>query len=159
MRLTRQSSYAVRIVVECALAGDGLTRIVDVAGRYGITKHNVAKIVPILVRAGIVEAVRGRSGGIRLSRPASKITVGEIVRASEATMSAEAEDDDGLPQHPSIGRVLDDALEAFVTVLDGCTVADLVAARAQPSGSAAGEPVIALPGASPKGMPFRREPV
>ncbi|MGD9867218.1 MAG: Rrf2 family transcriptional regulator [Hyphomicrobiales bacterium] len=157
MRLTKQSSYAVRIVVECAVAGDELTRIAEVAERYGITKHNVAKIVPILVRAGIVEAVRGRSGGIRLLRPASKITVGEIVRASEATMTAEARADEvgGLGDDPSIGRVLDDALEAFITVLDGCTVADLVAARGRPEAGEEGG-LTGIARRLPKAIPLRR---
>lgn len=160
MRLTRQSSYAVRIVVECALAGDELTRISDIAGRYGITKNNVAKIVPLLVRNGIIRAVRGRSGGIRLARPATSITVGEIVRVSEATMAGESMEDDsdglGADAAMPIGRLLDDALEAFISVLDGYTVADLAEGRKQGARDRAGDPLLTLPDKKRKGITARR---
>lgn len=134
MRLTKQSGYAVRIVVECASVKDGLTRIADIAARYNITKHNVAKTVPILVRHGILEAVRGRNGGIRLARPASQITVGEIVRASETThIVADCfggdEVDCAIRPAAPINRMLDEALGAFITVLDQHTVEDMISGR------------------------------
>ena len=134
MRLTKQSGYAVRIVMECAMAGERLTRIADIAKRYDITKHNVAKTVPILVRHGIIEGVRGRNGGIRLARPATEITVGEIVRASEAThIVADGFEADtaagGKPSEAPINQMLDAALEAFISVLDKHTVADMISGR------------------------------
>lgn len=134
MRLTKQSAYAVRIVTACALAKGDLVRIADIANRYNITKHNIAKTVPILVRHGIIEGVRGRNGGVRLSRPASDITVGEIVRASETThvvadcFGGESVECAIRPAAP-INKMLDEALEAFISVLDQHTVADMVSRR------------------------------
>lgn len=134
MRLTKQSTYAVRIVTDCALAGGELLRIEDIARRYRITKHNIAKTVPVLVRHSIIEAVRGRNGGIRLARPAEDISVGEIVRASESTR-VEAECFGGEPVDCAIrpasliNRVLDTALEAFISELDRHTIADMVSDR------------------------------
>ena len=134
MRLTKQSAYAVRIVSDCALADGELLRIADIAERHNITKHNIAKTVPILVHSGIIEGVRGRNGGIRLARPADEITIGEIVRASESTR-VEADCFGGEPvdcsirQAAPINRMLDSALEAFISVLDQHTVADMVAGR------------------------------
>ena len=134
MRLTKQSGYAVRIVVECASNKDELTRIADIATRYNITKHNIAKTVPLLVHNGIIEAVRGRNGGIRLARPASEITVGEIVRASEIThVVADCfggdEVDCAIRPVAPINQMLDAALEAFISVLDQHTVEDMVSGR------------------------------
>lgn len=134
MRLTKQSAYAVRIVSDCALADGELLRIADIAERHNITKHNIAKTVPILVRSGIIEGVRGRNGGIRLARPADEITIGEIVRASEATR-VEADCFGGetidctIRQVAPINQMLDSALEAFISVLDQHTVAEMVAGR------------------------------
>lgn len=134
MRLTKQSAYAVRIVADCAMAEGKLLRIADVAKRYNITKNNIAKTVPVLVRHGIIEGVRGRNGGIRLARPAGEITIGEIVRASETT-NLEADCFGGEPVDCSIrpvapiNQMLDAALEAFISVLDQHTVADMIAGR------------------------------
>lgn len=135
MRLTKQSNYAVRIVSDCALAEEGeLVRIADIAKRYNITKHNVAKTVPILVRSGFIEGIRGRKGGIRLARPASEITIGEIVRACESThveadcFGGESVDCAIRPAAP-LNQMLDSALEAFISVLDQHTVAEMVANR------------------------------
>lgn len=141
MQLSKQSGYAVRIVVDCAKSEDDLVQIADIARRNGITMYNVAKVVPILARQGIIETVRGRGGGIRLARPASQITVGEIVRASEATRVAT--DPAAMPGNGSplsaatFGRMLDDALDAFISVLDQHTVAELIAGQSTFEGIAA----------------------
>lgn len=134
MRLTKQSAYAVKIVTDCAMAQDELVRIAEIAARHRITKHNVAKIVPLLVREKIIESVRGRSGGLRLMRPANDITIGEIVRICENTnleadcFGGETQDCLVRPVTP-INRMLDAALEAFISVLDEHTVEDLASKR------------------------------
>jgi Rrf2 family protein len=136
MRLKKQSGYAVRIVIECAATGDGLTRIAEIARRYQITKHNIAKTVPLLVRSGIIEAVRGRNGGIRLTRPASQITIGEIIRATETTSVVAdglegAATDRANRSAPRMNRMLDEALEAFISVLDQHTVEEMLSGRSK----------------------------
>lgn len=135
MQLTKQSRYAVRIVADCAKSQDELVQIADIAKRNGITMYNVAKIVPILARHGIIETVRGRGGGIRLARPASAITVGEIVRASETTRVAAGQDKkSGNGKTISVenfGQMLDDALDAFISVLDQHTVAELISGQSK----------------------------
>lgn len=135
MRLTKQSGYALRIVVECAAAGKGLARIADIAERYQITKYNISKTVPILVRHGIIQGVRGRRGGIRLARPASEIKVGDVIRATETTHIVAdcfggASVECAIRPAAPINQMLDSALEAFIAVLDEHTIADLLAGRA-----------------------------
>jgi Rrf2 family nitric oxide-sensitive transcriptional repressor len=82
--------------------------------------QNVFKIVHILSRSGLTAAVRGRHGGIRLSRPADAIFIGDIVRAMETTEPA-------LDTGAGVTSLLDDALEAFIAVLDRHSLADMVA--------------------------------
>lgn len=135
MRLTKQSGYALRIVVECAAAGDGLARIADIAERYQITKYNISKTVPILVRHGIIEGVRGRRGGIRLARPASQIRVGDVIRATETTHIVAdcfggASVECAIRPAAPINQMLDSALDAFIAVLDEHTIEDLAVGRA-----------------------------
>lgn len=137
MRLTKQTSYAIRILIHCAVcaaaAGDAFVRVSDIARRDGITEYNVAKIVPLLVRGGFITTNRGRSGGIKLARPASEITLGEVVRLTEATR-VEADCVGGSPdcaikRGAAINQLFGEALEAFITVLDQHTLAELVESR------------------------------
>jgi len=50
---------------------------------HGMSHHHLTKVVNELGHAGFVETVRGRSGGIRLARPAAGIRVGDVVRHTE----------------------------------------------------------------------------
>ena len=131
MRLTKSTSHAIRILIDCTRAGDGLIKVASLSERLEITPQNVFKIVNLLARAGFIEAVRGRNGGAKLARPASAIRIGDVVRATEVT-HVEIED---IPHTASrrgreVNRVLDDALEAFIEVLDQHTIADM--AKGQP---------------------------
>jgi len=128
MRLTKSTSHAIRILIDCGRAGDRLIKVAALSERLGITQQNVFKIVNLLARAGLIEAMRGRNGGVRLARPAHLVRIGDVVRATEVTRVAIEE---GAPLGPrgrghGVNRVLDDALEAFIEVLDRHTIADMV---------------------------------
>ena len=133
MRLTKQTGHAIRILTDCAQADGALVKVAKLSKRLGITKQNVFKIVHILSRAGFILAVRGPSGGVRLAKPAASIRIGDVVRAIEVTdVAIEGEaalDRESLPGAGSINSVFDDALIAFVSVLDQHTLADLAALR------------------------------
>src|SRR5215468_5334732 len=139
MRLTKSTSHAIRILIDCARAGDQLIKVAELSKRLEITQQNVFKIVNLLARAGLIEAMRGRNGGVRLARPADSIRIGDVVRATEVTRVA-IEDGVAVGQRGrghGVNRVLDDALEAFIDVLDRHTIADM--ARSQASGEARGK--------------------
>jgi Rrf2 family protein len=133
MRLTKTTSHAVRILLDCAVAGERRIKVAEIARRLDITQLNVFKVVGLLSHAGFVEATRGRHGGVRLSRGASEIRIGEVVRAMERTNIEVA----GLEQRkrtrycdskPRLSSIFDDALEAFIGVLDQHSLADLASA-------------------------------
>ncbi|MGE3919268.1 MAG: Rrf2 family transcriptional regulator [Hyphomicrobiaceae bacterium] len=128
MRLNKSTSHAIRILIECARAEGALVKVAELSARLDLTMQNVFKIVHVLSRAGLLEAARGRHGGVRLARPAASIRMSDIVRASEKT-DIEV-DASGRRSARSamvdVNRVLDDALEAFVAVLDRHSLADMV---------------------------------
>jgi Rrf2 family nitric oxide-sensitive transcriptional repressor len=124
MRLTKSTSHAIRILIDCARAGSELTKVATLSQRLGITQQNVFKIVNVLTRAGLVEAMRGRHGGVRLARPAHEIRIGDVVRATEVT-HVEIEEGAAAKRGHGVNRILDDALEAFIEVLDQHTIADM----------------------------------
>ncbi|MFV0298991.1 MAG: RrF2 family transcriptional regulator [Hyphomicrobiaceae bacterium] len=128
MRLNKSTGHAIRILIECARGGDNLIKVADLSDRLGITMQNAFKIVHLLSRAGLVAASRGRNGGVPLARPAERILVGDIVRAMEET-AVEVETSDLSRSREKavsgVNRVLDDALEAFISVLDKHSLADM----------------------------------
>jgi len=130
MRLTKQSNYAVRILMYCA-SNDGLSRIADIAEFYKISETFLFKILQVLNHGGFVETVRGRHGGIRLSRPASEMKLGEVVRSTEDNFALaecfEGGDDIACPLTGTCGlnHALHRALVAFLNVLDEYTIEDL----------------------------------
>ena len=128
MRLTKQTGHAIRILIDCTQAKDELVNVADVSERLGVTKQNVFKIVHILSHAGFLSPVRGPNGGVRLAKPATSIKIGDVVRAIEVTR-VQVEGGHGRKSGDndpaSINAMFDDALTAFISVLDQHTLAEL----------------------------------
>ena len=124
MRLNKSTGHAVRILVYCAKSEDELVKVAEIARRLDITQQNTFKIVHLLNKGGFLGSVRGRKGGVRLARPAAKIRIGDIVRSIELTGTGGK----APGQDTSLNEIVDDALEAFISVLDQHTLADMVAA-------------------------------
>ncbi|MBP8296038.1 MAG: Rrf2 family transcriptional regulator [Burkholderiales bacterium] len=131
MRLTVFSDYTLRVLMYLALDRSRLATIPEIAQAYGISGNHLMKVVHQLARAGIVESVRGKGGGIRLARAPEEIRLGEIVRTSEG----DAPIVECLSQEPHGCRIasscrlqgiLVDAFDALYVALDRHTLADLV---------------------------------
>jgi Rrf2 family transcriptional regulator, iron-responsive regulator len=134
MRLTKQTSYALRILLHCALRPGEQMKAADVAKAYNITEFNVLKIIPLLVHGGFIKTMRGRRGGLRLARPATEIRIGDVVRLTEETRIqadcfGQLHDECLIQPAAPINRIFDNALAAFIEVLDQHTLQDLVSAR------------------------------
>lgn len=136
MRLTKQTNYAVRILMYCAANGDNLSRIPEIAKAYNISELFLFKILQPLSKAGLVETVRGRNGGVRLARPANKINLYDIVKVTEDSFSMAECFEEGAADCPLVDScglnvALRRALNAFFDVLADYTIDDLVKARPQ----------------------------
>lgn len=134
MRVSKSEEYGLRLVMSLAVSGDQLT-IRELAEREDLPDTTVAKIVGRLRHAGLVDAVRGRNGGYTLTRPATEISLANVVNALESevfssdfcrTMSpgdgpcAKSVDCGLKPVWRGLGAVIGN-------FLDGITVADVVA--------------------------------
>lgn len=134
MRLTRQTNYAVRIMMYCAANSGRLSRIPEIASAYGVSELFLFKILQPLVEARLVETVRGRNGGVRLGRAASEITLFDVVRVTEENFAmAECFENDAaecpLIDSCALNVALRKALGAFFDVLESYTIEDLVKER------------------------------
>lgn len=135
MRLTRQSSYAIRTLIYCAVNAPNLSHIADIAKAHSISELFLFKLIKPLVEGGLLETVRGRKGGIRLGRPATEITLLDTVKLTEENFAlAECFEGRGdvlcpLADACDLNGALREALGAFFDVLDGYTIADLAGKR------------------------------
>ncbi|GAD57003.1 RrF2 family transcriptional regulator [Limimaricola cinnabarinus] len=125
MKLSHHSDYALRTMIQLATSGDELVSIRHIAQTYGISHNHLMKIVQGLGRAGFIETVRGRHGGLRLARPASEISLGALVRHTEGENGLV--DCTGCLIAPACGlpSVLAEAMQAFLAVLDGYRLSDV----------------------------------
>ncbi len=89
MKLSTKGRYAMVALTDLALAPeDGLVTLSEIAERQDISLPYLEQLFVKLRRAGLVESVRGPSGGYRLGRPAEKIRVSEVLTAVDETVSA-----------------------------------------------------------------------
>ncbi|MEJ2433622.1 MAG: Rrf2 family transcriptional regulator [Pseudolabrys sp.] len=135
MRLTVYTDYALRLLMYLAVKDDGLATISEVAARYAISKNHLMKVAHQLGLAGYVETVRGRSGGLRLAKPPNAIRLGDVVRHTEQDMAL-VPCLEPVAAPCAIGAccklrgALEQAGAAFIEVLDGYSLGDLVKPRA-----------------------------
>lgn len=135
MRLTRQSNYAIRTLIYCAVNAPELSRIADIAKAHAISELFLFKLIKPLVDKGLLETVRGRKGGIRLGRPAAEITLLDTIKLTEDSFAmAECFDGGDDVACPLVGNcdlngALREALGAFFEVLDSYSIADLASKR------------------------------
>ena len=83
LQMTRRTDYAVRAMLALARQPDEKLSSADIAALTNIPARFVTQVMGDLVRAGLVRATIGRSGGYRLGSAADKVTVLEIVEAVE----------------------------------------------------------------------------
>ena len=84
MRLTTRSRYGTRLLLDIALNQDrGWVNTTDIARRQNISQKYIEKLITGLRRSGLINSKRGPFGGHKLAKPASDITVGDVVRALE----------------------------------------------------------------------------
>ena len=94
MKFTAQDEYGLRCILQLArhqgratAENDGAAgaipclTIAEIAGQEGLTPQYAGRFVTVLVKAGLVESVRGRNGGVRLSRRPKEISVLEVLQA------------------------------------------------------------------------------
>jgi Rrf2 family nitric oxide-sensitive transcriptional repressor len=135
MRLTTFTDYALRVLLYVATAPEGRANIAEIARKYRVSEHHIVKVVHLLGKEGLLVNTRGRGGGITLARPAAAINIGHVVRVTEEpSVLVECFDPSGKCAISSACRlagVLEKAHRAFYEVLDGFTLADLVASPRQ----------------------------
>ena len=88
MMISTRGRYPLRVMIDLAEhQEDGYTPMKDVAKRQSVSLGYMEKILPVLVKNGIVEGLQGKTGGYRLIRKPEEYTLGEILRLTEGSLA------------------------------------------------------------------------
>ena len=79
IRFSKMADYGVLLLGHFAQAGDALTSSTSLAETYHMPRPVVANLLKEFCRAGLLESRRGQAGGYRLARPASQITLLDVL--------------------------------------------------------------------------------
>lgn len=133
MRLTLYTDYSLRVLLYLANREDENVTITELADFYEISRNHLVKVVHNLGLKGYILTSRGRHGGIKLSRPAQEIPIGDVVRSTEPDFDLlecfnPATDKCVISRSCSLKGVLHSAQASFLNILDEYTLADIAKA-------------------------------
>ncbi len=148
MEITRQADYAVRAVLHVARLPNGTRAPTStIAQEQGIPLPFLAKIISQLAVAGIVDAMRGASGGVRLARSPGDITMLDVIQVIDGPVALNrcVVGADSCPYSPScpMHEVWCDVQAELVQRLSKTTFAELAARAGVLSRQRAAQPATA----------------
>lgn len=135
MQLTSFTDYALRVLIHLArMPEPGLVTVPELSTRYRISRNHLVKVVHKLAIHGLILTTRGAGGGMQLGRPATAITVGEVVRLTEPHMNLVEcfdlqQNDCLIVRDCALRSMLFEARRAFMDVLDRYTLAEAALAK------------------------------
>ena len=128
MQISAKTNYAIRALLFVA-ANDPVPVKVGALAREGLPPRFVENILGELRRGELVHSRRGRAGGFTLARPASEITLGQIVRVVSGPVSdVHGLAEDCPPADPAahLPAVWEAIMERLAKLLDELTLADIL---------------------------------
>lgn len=128
MKITQFTDYSLRLMLYLAGRRDRVCTVREVAEFYDISSEHLKKIVRRLSELGYLSTIRGKNGGLRLAAEPDTINLGRLMRQEEnLTLLPCKEVGDTCPMvNCKLAVVVDEALDAFLGVLDRKTLADLI---------------------------------
>lgn len=121
MKIQKASMFALYAVLELARDPERQLSATDIAEKYGISTHHLAKVLRTLVRSGLVQAVRGAGGGYRFTGVINRTTLLDVIELFE---SLESELDTPCPRGRTGGAVVEE-LQSITREIDDLTKAVL----------------------------------
>ncbi|MFS0823402.1 RrF2 family transcriptional regulator [Bacillus sp. 1P02SD] len=132
MRLTNYTDYSLRVLMYLAIKNEEeLCTIQEIAEAYNISKNHLMKIIHHLGKLEYIKTIRGRNGGFRLAKHPKDINIGEVVSNTEDDFNIVDCFKEGggycsISPSCKLKHALNEALQAFINVLNGYTLEDLV---------------------------------
>jgi len=129
MRLQKNTSLALYSVLEFAIDPTRHIPAAEIAGKYDVSPHHLAKVLSELARTGIVESVRGVGGGYRFAGNARRITLMDVIQLFEdltPPAGERREPSEDTPVGMALGAVLSEIDEIAKATLSSITLATML---------------------------------
>ena len=129
MRLQKNTSLALYSVLEFAIDPTRHIPAAEIAAKYGVSPHHLAKVLSELARSGMVESVRGVGGGYRFAGNARRITLMDIIQLFEDLTpppNERREPSESTPVGMALGAVLSEIDEIAKATLSSITLATMM---------------------------------
>ena len=132
MLISTKGRYALRVMVDLAEhQSEGFIPLKVIAERQEISEKYLESIIKLLVKAKLLNGVRGKGGGYRLTKSPDQYTVGSILRLTEESLAPVACLEEGAASCPRMAqcrtRPLWQGLNQVINdYLDNVTIVDLV---------------------------------
>ncbi|MBI1822030.1 MAG: Rrf2 family transcriptional regulator [Nitrospirae bacterium] len=131
MELTQFTDYSLRVLIFLGRSENRISTIREIADYYQISENHLMKIIPHLVRKGYIQSIRGKGGGIRLSKSPGSIKIGKLVRETEESLEVvecfkPGENSCALLPGCTLKSALHQAMQNFLGTLDQYTLSDLL---------------------------------
>jgi len=135
VKLNKSTRYALYCVVELSAKPDTIMSGGQIAEKYRISEHHVAKVLQQLVRARLVRSIRGIKGGFQIARDPKEITMLDVINIFEPTHSEQTcllldlDQICELTNSCRIGEVFSEIQEQAVSTLRSISIATLISPK------------------------------
>jgi Rrf2 family protein len=127
VKLQKNTLLALYSVLEFAARPGEHIPASEIAEKYGESAHHLAKVLSELVRARIVESVRGVGGGYRFIGNARRLTLlNVIVLFEDPAQELQAAPEAASATHDALARVLAEIDQIALATLGSVTIATLL---------------------------------
>jgi Rrf2 family protein len=129
MKLQKNTRLALYSVLEFAIDPTRHVSAAEIALKYGVSPHHLAKVLSELARAGVVESVRGVGGGYRFAGNARRLTLMDVIRVFEDLGSPDGdrrEPGESTPVGQALACVLSEIDEIAKATMSSITIATML---------------------------------
>jgi Rrf2 family protein len=135
VKLNKSTRFALYSIVELGSNPQGVVTAGDIAEKYNISEHHVAKVLQRLVRARLIRSIRGIKGGFQITKDPKDITMMDVVEIFEprtpqnGCLLLDFEESCGLQDSCRIGEVFNEIQEQAIYTLQSVSIATLISPK------------------------------
>ncbi len=135
MKLQINTTLALYSVLEFAAAPERHIPAAEIAEKYGVSPHHLAKVLAELARAGIVESVRGVGGGYRFTANVRRLTLMDVIQLFEDATPGNHHDAARTPADQALETVLAEIDQIARATFSSITIATMLQLVARQNGA------------------------
>lgn len=135
VKLNKSTLFALYSIVELSLNPQGIVSAGEIAEKYKISEHHVAKVLQQLVRSRLVRSIRGLKGGFQIAQDPKEMTMMDVIEIfeppplSNGCLLLDSEEACALEGACRIGEVFNEIQEQAIFTLKSVSIATLISPK------------------------------